>query len=38
MTSTPMQTMQLCEFAGEQANKLDNVWIDVKTICVRGEQ
>lgn len=37
MTTTPMQSMQLCEFAAERAKTLEGTLSTVKTLCVRGE-
>lgn len=37
MTSAPMQSQQLCEFAAERAKTLEGTLSTVKTLCVRGE-
>ena len=37
MTSTPMQTLEICEFAAAQVKKLAGVLTTIKTQCVRGE-
>ncbi|WP_350575203.1 hypothetical protein [Pseudomonas sp. HY2-MNA-CIBAN-0224] len=37
MTSVPMQTLELCEQAAAQAQKLEGTLSNIKTQCVRGE-
>ncbi|VVP61772.1 hypothetical protein PS870_06442 [Pseudomonas fluorescens] len=37
MTSTPMQSLEICEFAAVQAKRLEGTLSTIKTQCVRGE-
>ncbi|WP_161793924.1 hypothetical protein [Pseudomonas sp. 11/12A] len=37
MTSTPMQSLEICELAAAQIKTLAGVLTTIKTQCVRGE-
>lgn len=36
-TTTPMQSMELCEIAAAKFRSIDGAWRTVETICVRTE-
>jgi hypothetical protein len=38
MTSTPMESMGICEFAAAQVQKLEGALSNIRTQCVRGEE